>query len=192
VLWALYFGVGFVLSVHSGGGLVLIGALGAGVIAAVGRTSVARPMVRAALLGVGGWLLMVGANYVQRASFFVIPLVSAVSLACMVAAAEWAEAALGAREGECEISQRLLLQARWGVAALVLIAHAWLALAVWWLIPPVAALAACAALPIGAWVAWRLGRRQAEAETTAILAAFAALVHGLGLAVGFGWVVWLR
>lgn len=199
VAWALYFSVGLLLSVRSGGGLVLIGLLGAGVIGAAGvsakdssgRASIAAPALRAGLLGIGAWLVMVGVNYVQRQSFFVIPLVSAVSLAAMVAAAEWTEAVLGADAGAPQPSQQRL-RARWGVAAWVLFAHAWLALAVWWLIPPVATLAACAALPLGLLVAWRLGRADACGPTTAILAAFAALAHGVGLALGFGWVVWLR
>lgn len=194
--WGLYFGIGFVLGVHSGGGLVLIGLFGAGVIWVAGLTPSARPALRAVLLGAGGWLLMVGVNYVQRGSFFIIPLVSAVSFACMVAAAEWTEAVLMPGTGALPVTKPNRLQARWAVAALTLAAHAWLVLAVWWLIPPVASLAALAALPIGLIVAWRLGRPGANAkpaaENTAILAAFAALVHGVGLAVGSGWVVWMR
>ena len=194
--WGLYCGIGFVLGVHSGGGLVLIGLLGAGLIGAAGLAPFARPAPRAVLLGAGGWLLMVGVNYVQRGSFFIIPLVSAVSFACMVAAAEWTEAVLAQRDAAAIELKLMMLHARRAVAALTLAAHAWLALAVWWLIPPVASLAACAALPIGLLVAWRLGRpgarAQTAAETTAILAAFAALVHGVGLALGSGWVVWMR
>ena len=114
----------------------------------------------------------------------------------MVAAAEWTEAVLAQRDAAATDLKPMMLHARRAVAALTLAAHVWLALAVWWLIPPVASLAACAALPIGLLVAWRLGRpgagAQTTAETTAILAAFAALVHGVGLALGSGWVVWMR
>ncbi|WP_257645661.1 prenyltransferase [Ottowia beijingensis] len=94
------------------------------------------------------WLVVIGADYVQRGQFFLIPASLGFSVATLVACVLLIngvpDAAADARVGKRTLAVRLGAR---GAAALylwlVLLAHGWLALSVWLLIPPLTALWGC-------------------------------------------------
>jgi 1,4-dihydroxy-2-naphthoate octaprenyltransferase len=68
------------------------------------------------------------------------------------------------------------------------LAHGWLALSVWWLIPPLQALWGLLSLPLSlaawAWL-WRYRYQPARLRPALALSVSAVMVHGLGMAWGF-------
>ena len=78
-------------------------------------------------------------------------------------------------------------QAAWLYLALALLAHGWLALAVWLLIPPAAALWGLASAPLSLAAAALLLRHASEPQRlrpAIALSVAAPLVHALALAAG--------
>lgn len=139
------------------------------------------------------WLVILGADYVHRREFFLIPAYTALPFALLVANLllinGLPDARSDRRVGKHTLAVRLGPN---GVAGLYLgiawLAHAWLAVGVWLLIPPTSALWGLVSLPIslvGAALLWR-HRHQPQALRPAIVATIlAVLVHGLALAAGF-------
>jgi 1,4-dihydroxy-2-naphthoate octaprenyltransferase len=185
---------GLLLALHSGGGLLLIGAAGLSL-----GWAYSAPPVSLMSRGLGEltvaacwWLVVVGADYVQRGQFFVIPAYVAVSYAVMVATVLLVcgvpDIEADRSVGKHTLATRL---SACGLAALyfalVLFAHAWVAVGVWALIPPAPTLWAFVALPpaLGAgWLLWHhVGNRQ-RLKQAIVLTLVAAHVHGLGLVVG--------
>lgn len=139
------------------------------------------------------FLVVVGADYVQRRQFFVIPASAAASLALLVAALlvinGVPDAEADARVGKRTLVVRLGSQ---GAAALygflVVLAHAWLAASVWLLIPPRPVLWGLISLPLSlaAWVILMRHAGQPQKLKPALaLTVAATLLHGLGMAWGF-------
>jgi len=185
---------GLLLALHSGGGLVLIGLAGL----LLGWAYSAPPL---ALMSRGlgeltvalcWWLVVVGADYVQRNHFFVIPAYVAVSYAVMVATILLV-CGLPDREADRSVGKHTLatrLSTR-GLAGMylgmVLLAHAWLAVGVWALVPPIPTLWAGLALPPALWAAWLLwhqGDQRGPLQRAVVLTLVATHVHGLGLMAG--------
>lgn len=181
-LFALVTMGGLLLAVRSSGGLLALG------LAALGlawgwshwQQRGAAQMLAPAWIGLLAWLAVMSADHVQRLQFFLIPAVGAVSFAALVAAV-----AVTAPTPQRTTESR---RARW-LTHLVFstVAHTWLLITVYLLIPPTTALwALCswplslAAVAVGGWwpqahvgEAW--GHR---------LALVAACLHAVAMAMG--------
>ena len=189
---------GLWLALQSGGGLVLLGLVGL----LLGWAYSAPPLALMSR-GVGelavamAWgLVVVGADYVQRGQFFLIPSVAAVSYALLIANILIANGFPDARS-DAQVGKRTLavrLGPRAGAVAylaLALLAHVWVAAMVWAVVLPVQTLWALASAPLaltaGALLL-RHGDQPARLRPALVLGIAAAVVHGLGLALGF-WLV---
>lgn len=189
---------GLWLALHSGGGLVVLGL--AGVL--LGWAYSAPPLALMSR-GVGelavalAWgLVVVGADYVQRGQFFLIPSVAAVSYALLIAniliANGFPDACSDAQVGKRTLVVRL--GPRTGALvylALALLAHFWIAAMVWAVVLPVPTLWALASAPLtlaASALLLRHGNQPARLRPALVLGIAAAVVHGLGLALGF-WLV---
>jgi len=185
---------GLVLALHSGPGLLLVGAAGL----LLGWAYSAPPMSLMSR-GLGEltvaacwWLVVVGADYVQRQHFFIIPAYLAVSYAVMVSTILLVcgvpDVASDRAVGKHTLATRLSTR---GLAALyltlVLFAHTWLVVGVWALIPPAPTLWAYLALPLAlraAWLLWRHGVERRRLKQAIVLTLLSAHIHGLGLVAG--------
>jgi 1,4-dihydroxy-2-naphthoate polyprenyltransferase len=188
---------GLLLAVKTGGGVIGLGLAGLLLVWAYSA-----PPLKLMARGLGeltvalAWfLVVVGADYVQRRQFFIIPASVALNFAAMVAALLLIngvpDAAADTRVGKRTLAVRLGPTGAWALyAALTLAAHAWLAWSVWLLIPPVPALAGLVSLPLSLFAAgWFWVHRHRSAALRPALAATvgATLLHGLGMAAGFAW-----
>lgn len=185
---------GLLLAVKTGGGLVVLGLAGlllgwaysapplALMTRGLGETSVA----------IAWGLVVVGADYVQRKHFFVIPVAVAVSFALLVGNIlvinGFPDALADAQVGKRTLVVRLgARRAAWLYLAVALLAHAWLWAGVWWFIHPEPALWGLVSLPLslGAFV---LLLKHAEQPTrlvpAIVLTIAAAVLHGLAMSAG--------
>lgn len=186
---------GLLLAVKAGGGVIVLGA--AGLLLAWAYSA---PPLRLMSRGLGEptvalvwFLVVVGADYVQRGQFFIIPASAAAGFALMVAALLLINGFPDA-EADAQVGKRTLV-VRLGAtpaallyASLVLSAHAWLVLSVWLLIPPMPALWGLVSLPVSlAAVGWLWAHRHQPTRLKPALAltVVATLLHGLGMAWGF-------
>jgi 1,4-dihydroxy-2-naphthoate polyprenyltransferase len=191
---------GLLLAVKTGGGVIGLGLAGLLLVWAYSA-----PPLKLMSRGLGelavalAWfLVVVGADYVQRRQFFVIPASVAINFAALVAALLLIngvpDAPADARVGKRTLAVRL---GPTGTAALytalTLGAHAWLGLSVGLLIPPTEALWGLVSLPLSLFASgwlW-LNRQHPERLRPALAATVAAtLLHGLGMAAGFAWLGW--
>ena len=203
-LWLamLVVGGGILLAARAGPGLLLVGLAGAtlGWAYSSPRVALMSRGLGEPAVALGWWLVVVGADHVQRHAFSAMAAVSGVSLALLVLAILWvadvpdaaADAAVGTRT----------LVVRWGAGAaawaylgLVLAAHGWVAL--WWWVDwlPTAAWWALGSLPVSllsALVLLRHARTPARLRPAVAAAIAAACVHGLLLTAAFLAVVRLR
>ncbi len=186
---------GLLLAVQTGGGVILLGA--AGLLLAWAYSA---PPLKLMSRGLGEptvalvwFLVVIGADYVQRRQFFIIPASAAAGFAFMVAALllinGFPDAQADARVGKRTLVVRLgATPAALLYASLVLSAHAWLALSVWLLIPPMPALWGLVSLPLSlaalGWL-WAHRHRPTRLKPALALTVAATLVHGLGMAWGF-------
>ncbi len=192
LLLGLLIPAGVLLAARSGGGLLVIGA--AGLLIAWAYSA---PPLKLMSRGLGElavaaawWLVVIGADYVQRGEVLVIPASLGFSLALLVACVLLINGVPDA-DADAQVGKRTLavrLGAR-GAAALyawlALLAHGWLALSVWLLIPPTSALWGLLSLPLSIAAAWRFWRhaRQPERLRPAIaLTIAAANLHALAIA----------
>lgn len=186
---------GLLLAVKAGGGVIVLGA--AGLLLAWAYSA---PPLRLMSRGLGEptvalvwFLVVVGADYVQRGQFFIIPASAAAGFALMVAALllinGFPDAPADAQVGKRTLVVRLgATPAALLYASLVLSAHAWLVLSVWLLIPPMPALWGLVSLPVSlAAVGWLWAHRHQPTRLKPALAltVAATLLHGLGMAWGF-------
>lgn len=195
-------GGGVVLAARAGPGLLLVGL--AGVLLGWAYSS-----PRVALMGrglgelavaSGWWLIVVGADYVQRHAFSAMAAVAGVPMALLVTAilwtAEFPDARADAASGKRTLVVRLGPQrAAWAHAALVLAAHGWVAVAWWvdWL--PFTAWWALAAAPLSLLAAGLLLRHARDVRRLRPVIAFtiaAAVLHGVLLTAAFVAVARLR
>lgn len=202
MLGIIVIGGGVMLAAHAGPGLLLVGVAGM----AVGW---AYSSPRVALMGrgwgelsvaLGWWLIVVGADYVQRHAFSTMAALSGVSVGLLVAgilwAAEFPDAAADAQAGKHTLVVRWgAPAAAWVYAGGVLAAHAWVAWWWWaqWL--PSTAWWALASLPVSLASALILVRhaRQVDRLRPAIaLSIAAATLHGALLTAAFVAVARLR
>lgn len=194
VLLLLLIPAGLLLALYSGGGLVLIGLAGLGLAWAYSAPplqlmsrGLGEPAVAAAW-----WLVVLGADYVQRRQFFIIPAVTAVSFGLLVANLLLIngvpDAAADAQVGKKTLVVRLgARRTAWLYAALAVLAHGWLALSAGLLIAPRPALWGLASLPLSLTAAALLHRHAqdtARLRPAIVLTIAAALVHALAMAAG--------
>ena len=186
---------GLLVAVQTGPGILFLGA--AGLLLAWAYSA---PPLQLMSRGLGecavaiAWFgVVVGADYVQRRQFFLIPASAALGFSLMVAALLVINGVPDA-PADASVGKRTLV-VRLGAngatvlyGALVLAAHAWLAISVWLLIPPAPALWGLVSLPLSL-AAWGLliARRHQPQRLKAALAltVMATLAHGLGMAWGF-------
>ena len=186
---------GLLLAVKVGPGILLLGL--AGVVLAWAYSA---PPLKLMSRGLGEltvalvWFgVVMGADYVQRRQFFVIPASAAAGFALMVAALLVINGVPDAK-ADAQVGKRTLV-VRLGIPAsvalyggLVVAAHAWLAVSVWLLIPPVPVLWGLVSLPLSlaAWVSLMLNANRPDRLKPALaLTVAATLLHGLGMAWGF-------
>ena len=186
---------GLLLAVKAGPGVVLLGV--AGLLLAWAYSA---PPLKLMSRGMGeltvalAWfLVVVGADYVQRQQFFIIPASAAASLALMVAALLVINGVPDA-QADAQVGKRTLV-VRLGVNGatalycfLVALGHGWLAASVWLLILPKPALWGLASLPLSlaAWfILMRRAHEPQQLKPALALTVAATLLHGLGMALGF-------
>ncbi|PXW93502.1 1,4-dihydroxy-2-naphthoate octaprenyltransferase [Sphaerotilus hippei] len=144
-------GGGLLLTARAGPGLLAIGLAGLALGWAYShpRLALMSRGVGELAVAAGWWLVVIGADYVQRRHFDAAPALAGVSLALLIAAMLWVAEFPDARS-DAQVGKRTLVvrlgpvRAAWGHLVLVLSAHAWLA--GWWL---------ALWLPTTAW--WALG-----------------------------------
>jgi 1,4-dihydroxy-2-naphthoate polyprenyltransferase len=186
---------GLLLAVKTGPGVLLLGANGlllAWAYSAPPLKLMSRGLGEVAV-ALAWFLVVVGADYVQRRQFFVIPASAGASLALMVAALlvinGVPDAPADARVGKRTLVVQLgSLGAVAVYGSLVLLAHGWLAASVWLLIPPQTALWGLVSLPfsLAAWVILMQRAHEPQRLKPALaLTVIATLSHGLGMAWGF-------
>ena len=132
MLALLVVGGGLLLAAKTGGGLLLIGLAGMalGYAYSSPRIALMSRGLGELSVGLGWWLIVVGADYVQRQAFSALAAVSGVSVALLVTGVLWvaefpdarADAAVGKRTLVVRLGSR---KAAWLYAAMVLAAHLW-------------------------------------------------------------------
>lgn len=173
---------GLLLAVRSSGGLLVLGS--AALLLAWawswwqrrGGSTAVHPVWAASL----AWLVVMLADHVQRLQFFLIPAVGAVSFAMLVANVDVSARGLNAPLRQAR--QRLL-----AVLAIVTVAHGWLLVTVYLLIPPMTALWALLSWPMSlaaVGLAWAWRNRPAGARWAYWLNLGAASVHACSMAAG--------
>jgi 1,4-dihydroxy-2-naphthoate octaprenyltransferase len=185
---------GLLLAVKTGGGLVLLGLAGLLLGWAYSAPPLAlmkRGLGEAAVALTWG-LVVVGADYVQRKNFFVIPSAVAVSFALLVGNIliinGFPDAVADAQVGKRTLVVRLGVRwAAWAYLAFALLAYAWLVAGVWLFIQPEPALWGLVSLPFSLWAFLLLHKhadQPARLKSAIVLTIAAAVVHGLAMSAG--------
>jgi 1,4-dihydroxy-2-naphthoate octaprenyltransferase len=185
---------GLLLAVKTGGGLMLLGLVGL----LLGWAYSAPPLalmkrgLGEATVALTWGLVVVGADYVQRKHFFVIPAAVAVSFALLVGNIlvinGFPDAAADALVGKRTLVVRLGARwAAWAYLAFALVAYAWLVAGVGLFIHPEAALWGLASVPLSLWAFLLLHKyadQPARLTSAIVLTISAAVVHGLAMSAG--------
>jgi 1,4-dihydroxy-2-naphthoate octaprenyltransferase len=185
---------GLLLAVKTGGGLMLLGF--AGLLLGWAYSAPPLALMKRSLgevtVALTWGLVVVGADYVQRKNFFVIPVAVAVSFALLVGNIllinGCPDAVADAQVGKRTLVVRLgATRAAWLYLVVALLAHAWLMAGVWLFIHPEPALWGLASLPLSL-VAFVLLRKHADEPTrlapAIVLTIAAAVLHGLAMSAG--------
>ena len=185
---------GLLLAVKTGGGLILLGLAGL----LLGWAYSAPPLalmkrgLGEATVALTWGLVVVGADYVQRKHFFVIPAAVAVSFALLVGNIlvinGFPDAAADALVGKRTLVVRLGVRwAAWAYLVFALLAYAWLVVGVWLFIHPEPALWGLASVPLSLWAFLLLHKhanQPARLTSAIVLTIAAAVVHGLAMSAG--------
>ena len=185
---------GLVLAVHTGGGLIWLGLVG--LLLGWGYSA---PPLKLMSRGLGEatvaltWgLVVIGADYVQRGQFFLIPSAVAVSYALLVGNIllingvpdAVADGQVGKRTLVVRVGAR---GAAWVYLVVSLVAHTWLVLGVENFIQPRGALWGLASLPLSLFAAvWfiRNAKQPRRLRLAIVLTIAAAVLHGLAMSAG--------
>lgn len=186
---------GIWLALQSGAGLLLVGMSGL-----VLAWAYSAPPFKLMSRGLGElsvamawWLVVVGADYSQRGQFFIIPAFVGVSFALLIAnillVNGLPDATADASVGKRTLATRLTPRGvAWVYLLITLMAHGWVVLGVWLLIPPATALWALVSLPTALVACVMLFRQTASPHArlrpAIVLTIVTAHVHGAALAVG--------
>ncbi len=202
VLAMLAVGGGIVLAALSGPGLLLVGLAGTAIGWAYSSPRVALMSRGAGELSVAAawWLVVVGADYVQRQRLHDMAAIAGVSYALLVAAIllvnEFPDRGADAAVGKRTLVVRLApSRATLLYAVLVALAHGWVA--AWWLAGwlPTNAWWALTSAPLSFAAALLLARdayAPRRLRPAIVLTLVAALLHGVLLTAAFGTVLTLR
>jgi 1,4-dihydroxy-2-naphthoate polyprenyltransferase len=186
---------GLLLAVKAGGGVLLLGMAGLTL-----AWAYSAPPLKLMARGLGEltvalvwFLVVVGADYVQRRHFFPIPAWVALGFAMLVAALLLINGFPDA-QADARVGKRTLVVWLGPVGAcalyvvLVLGAHLWLLAGVWLLVPPNQALWGLVSWPFSmvaaGWLASHMYQPQ-QLKPALVLSVVAVLLHGVGLAAGF-------
>jgi 1,4-dihydroxy-2-naphthoate polyprenyltransferase len=185
---------GLWLAVKTGGGLILLGL--AGLFSTWAYSAPPLALMKRGLgeltVGLTWILVVVGADYVQRGSFFFMPWVVAFSLGLLVANILVINGFPDA-QSDAQVGKRTLVVragprwAAWIYLLLALMAYAWTALGVWLFIHPEPALWGLVSMPLSlaAFVLLFKYAYQPKRLTPAIvLTITAAVLHGVAMAAG--------
>jgi 1,4-dihydroxy-2-naphthoate octaprenyltransferase len=195
-------GGGVVLAARAGPGLLAIGMAGLALGWAYShpRLALMSRGVGELAVAAGWWLVVVGADYVQRRHFDLAPALAGVSPALLIAAmlwiAEFPDASSDAQVGKRTLVVRLgPTAAAVGYLLLVLAAHAWVAF--WWvaLWLPTTAWWALGSAPLSlaaAGLLWRHRQAPARLRSAIVLTLVAAVLHGGLLTAAFLHIASLR
>lgn len=186
---------GLLLAVKTGPGVLLLGMAGLSLAWAYSAPPL-QLMSRGwgeVAVGMAWFLVVIGADYVQRRQFFPIPASAAFSFGLLAAALllinSFPDADADRRAAKATTVVRLGANGACALYwSLVLLAHGWLVLSVVRLIPPAQALWGLSSLPlsIAAAILLTKHRRQPSKLKPALgLTVTAALAHALGMAWGF-------
>jgi 1,4-dihydroxy-2-naphthoate octaprenyltransferase len=185
---------GTLLALKTGGGLMLLGLAGLVLV-----WTYASPPWRLASHGLGEvltalawWLVVLGADYVWRRHFFLIPAVNAASFALLMANLHLASsfATAEADRAAARHSLRVRLGLRWAAALywlLLTLAYVWLAGGVLALYQPTPALWALVSVPfsvLAGVLLWRAGSTPTGVPWAVGLSITAAVLHALVMAAG--------
>lgn len=189
---------GLLLALHSGGGLLVLGLIGLFLAWAYSSPPFALMANGLGEMAVAiAWgLVVVGADYVQRGSFFVIPLAVAVSYGLLIGNIllingfpdAQADAQVNKRTLVVSIGTRTAALVYLGIA---LLAHAWVVMGVWCFIHPAGALLGLISLPLSLSAAWLLFKYRddaAQLKTAIVLTISAAVAHGVAMSVGLTYI----
>jgi 1,4-dihydroxy-2-naphthoate polyprenyltransferase len=185
---------GLLLAVKTGGGLMLLGLAGL----LLGWAYSAPPLalmkrgLGEATVALTWGLVVVGADYVQRKHFFVIPVAVAVSFALLVGNIlvinGFPDAAADAQVGKRTLVVRFGSRCvAWLYVCVALLAYAWLVAGVWLFIQPEPALWGLASMPLSLWAFMLLLKnavQPARLASAIVLTIAAAVVHGLAISAG--------
>lgn len=195
-------GGGVVLAARAGPGLLVIGLLGLALGWAYShpRWALMSRGVGEVAVAAGWWLVVVGADYVQRRHFDSAPMLAGVSLALLIAAvlwiAEFPDARSDAQAGKHTLVVRLgATVAALGYLGLVVAAHGWVAY--WWhaVWLPTTAWWALGSAPLSlaaAGLLWRHRHTPQRLRPAIVLTLAAAVLHGVLLTLAYLQVVSLR
>ncbi len=139
------------------------------------------------------FLVVVGADLVQRRQFFLIPASVALNFSLLVAALLLINGFPDAK-ADARVGKRSLVVSLGPTAAslvylgIVVSAHLWLIASVWMLVPPAQALWGLLSAPLSlaaAALLWRHRNLAQQLRPALALSVLAVLLHGLGMAAGF-------
>jgi 1,4-dihydroxy-2-naphthoate octaprenyltransferase len=186
---------GLLLAVQTGGGLLMLGL--AGWLLGWGYSAPPLALMRRGLgevtVALTWGLVVIGADYVQRGQFFVIPAAVAVSYALLIGNILVINGFPDAR-ADAQVNKRTLVvrlgpnRTAWLYLCNALVAHAWVVLGVWLFIHPEPALWGLVSMPLSLWAFVLLlnNVQQPQRLTSAIVLTIAAAVlHGLAMTAGF-------
>ena len=201
VLLLLLIPAGLLLALYSGGGLLLIGM--AGLLLAWAYSAPPLALMSRGLgelaVATAWWLVVLGADYVQRGQWLLVPAVSAISFGLLVmnllVINGFADAQADASVGKRTLVVRLGARAGAGLyLGIVVLAHGWLLAMVWLVVAPPRAIWALASLPLSLAAAALL-LRHADApqqlRPAIALTIAAAIGHALAMAAGLASTQWI-
>ncbi len=185
---------GLLLALKTGGGLMVLGL--AGWVLGWGYSAPPLALMKRGLgeltVAITWGLVVVGADYVQRGQFFVIPFAVAVSFALLVGNIlvinGFPDAQADAQVGKHTLVVRLgARRAALAYLFFALLAYAWLAVGVWLFIHPEPALWGLASMPLSVWafvLLYKHADQPAHLTPAIVLTIAAAVAHGLAMSAG--------
>jgi len=185
---------GLLLSVQTGGGLLLLGLVG--LLLGWGYSAPPLALMKRGLgeltVALTWGLVVIGSDYVQRSQFFVMPAVVAVSFALLVGNIlvinGFPDAVADAQVGKRTLVVRLgPRRAAWVYLIFALLAYVWLFVGVRLFIHPAPALWGLVSMPLSLWAFALLLQNAEQPERLVpaiVLTIAAAVLHGFAMSAG--------